>query len=51
MSRVNEAFGAGLELYVLFAERTLRQLALRVAEAASAGAAEDAADVPRTQAW
>jgi amino acid adenylation domain-containing protein len=51
MSRVNEALGVGLELYVLFAERTLRQLALRVAEAATAEAAEDVADVPRTQAW
>jgi amino acid adenylation domain-containing protein len=27
MSRVNEAFGADLELYVLFTERTVRQLA------------------------
>ena len=31
MSRVNEAFGVGLELYVLFTERTVRQLARRLA--------------------
>jgi amino acid adenylation domain-containing protein len=43
MSRVNDTFGADLELYVLFAERTVRGLARRLARGRPPASASDEA--------